>query len=113
MRIEFEPAESDFLVGPGLDDVGSGPENQVEVVGHDGVGEDIDSEDRGEDFESPSDPFPSRFVVFPGNGIFSREISSSDASLDGMDNADLIGGKLFGSGSSGHGFSSRGGMGTI
>ena len=74
----------------------------MEVVGHDGVGEDIDSEDGGEDFESSSDPFPSGFVVFPGNGVFSSEISPSDTSLDGVDDTDLIGGKLFGPGSSGH-----------
>ena len=89
-------------IGPVGDDIGTSTNDNVHMIGEDGVGQDIDPEDGGESFHAAADPFPAVFEVFAGNGIEPGQVGPSDASLDQMDNADRIGIKLFGTWNTGH-----------
>ena len=59
---ELEPALGDLPVGPRFDDIGSRPQNQMHVIGQDGVRKDINAKDGGEYFESTSNPLATRFI---------------------------------------------------
>ncbi len=72
------------------------------MVAEDGVGEHIDAEDRGERFQSSANPLAAKRVIGAGLLIDPGEEGSSDASLDSVDDADVVGDELFISGGSGH-----------
>jgi hypothetical protein len=65
----------------------------MEVVGKNGVGEDIDPEDGGEFLDPLSDPFFSVGEVFSGDIIEPAEVSASDASLNDVEDRNLQWGK--------------------
>jgi hypothetical protein len=61
----------------------------MDMVGHDGVGEDIDSEDGGEEFQSFSDPIATVFEGFPGDRIIPSQEGPSNTSLDTVSDGDI------------------------
>ena len=88
---KLEPALGDLPVGPRGDDVGAVAEDQVHVVGEDGIGQDVDAEYGCENLEPASYPFASRLEVPAAGGVFSGQIGLPHAALDGVDDTDFPG----------------------
>jgi hypothetical protein len=75
----------------------------MQVIGKDGIFQDIDSIDGGEGFETLPDPFPSMGVVFPGEFIDSGEKGSADTAMGAVDDTDFVVDELLATGRAGHG----------
>jgi hypothetical protein len=90
---DLEPAKGDLSIGPGFHDIGSIAQDDMEVVGKNGVGEDIDPEDGGEFLDPLSDPFFSVGEVFSGDLVEPAEVCASDASLNDVEDRNLQWGK--------------------
>jgi hypothetical protein len=74
----------------------------MQVVGKNGVFEDVDSEDRSEGFEALPDPLSSVGVVFAGQLIDTGEPSSANTTMMAMDKADFVRDELLTAGRAGH-----------
>ena len=78
------------MIGPGLCDVRPSPDDNMQVIAHNGIAEDFDGENPGEEFEAFSGPFFSMGVIFSCATILSAEMSSSDASIDSVKHLNFI-----------------------
>ncbi len=74
----------------------------MQMVGKNGVFENVDSEDRSEGFEALPDPLFSVGVVFTGKLIDTGEPSSADTTMVAMDKADFVRDELLTAGRAGH-----------
>ena len=87
---EREPAASDFVVGPGLGDIGACAQDEVVVVIEDGVVEDVDGEDGGEELETVLEPGFTVGEVATGGRVEAAEEGAADAAAEAMVDADGI-----------------------
>jgi hypothetical protein len=62
----------------------------MQVIAHNGIAEDFDGENPGEEFKAFSGPFFSMGVIFSCATILSAEMSSSDASIDSVKHLNFI-----------------------
>ncbi len=85
-REDAQPPQSDLLIGPEGDHIGTVAENHVNVVGHHREGGDLHAEEPGEVFQAVANPGPAMVV-----GV----------ARDRIDAADLFGVDLFGPGRAG------------
>jgi hypothetical protein len=60
---QAQPTPGDLFVGPLGHDIGTGAQDDMHVIREDGIGQDIDPEDRGQAFQSSPDPFAAAFVI--------------------------------------------------
>jgi len=76
---ERNPAGGDFSIGPGGGDIGAEAENVVEMGIHDGIGDDIDGEDGGEEAQPVENPDFTVREVAAGYGVEAAEKGAADA----------------------------------
>ena len=100
----FQPSDSNLLVGPLGDDIGSVAEDQMKVVAHHGAGQHIDPEDGSEGFHASANPLTSERKSRP-ESYRRRRGKPSDAALDRVNNIDFVGDELIGPSRSTHGTS--------
>jgi hypothetical protein len=79
-----------LAIGPCFHYIGTISENDVEVIGHNGVGEYIDPEYGGEFLDSLPNPFFSVGKIFPGYLVGSTEVSPTDTSLDNVEDRNFL-----------------------
>ena len=79
-REDGEPATGDVVVGEFEAVLGGVVDGDVVVVGHDGVGLDVDGEDAGEEEEALLDPGAAVGEVEAGEGVGAAEHGAADAS---------------------------------
>ena len=75
-----------------MDQIRPGSHDNMQVITHDPVPEDVHSEDRSELFESSSNPEFSVGVVSTGLRIIPAQKGSSDAAVDEVKDLHFIGG---------------------
>jgi hypothetical protein len=88
---DTQPATGNLLVTPRLDPFRQGAHDYMQVVGHDGVGMDLDREDLGELAEPLTDPLPSMLEIFPGVAVIPAEEGAPYATGDTVENPALMG----------------------
>jgi hypothetical protein len=91
----LQPAQCHLAIGPGFHHIGPIPEYDMQVVGHDGVGEHIDAEDGGEFLDPLSNPFLSIGKIFSSDFIDPAEVSAPHAPLHHVQNRNFVGRKDF------------------
>jgi hypothetical protein len=89
-RIEQSPAQRDFLIAPGLCEVGAYPQDDVEVVAHHGIAADVDTEDSRELLEPQANPLLTVIVILSGKRIVAAEERPAYASNDAVIKADAV-----------------------
>lgn len=87
---EGEPTAGDIGIGPGIGDIGACTEDGVVMVFEDGVVEDIDSEDGGEEAQSIFDPGFTVGEIAAGKRIEAAEESAADTAGEAVIDADGI-----------------------
>ena len=68
-REQTQPSPSHLLIAPGLDQVRSASQDQMQVIAEHRVGQAIDGKDRSEELQPLSDPCSAMFVANAGVGI--------------------------------------------
>jgi hypothetical protein len=94
-REYLQPTQCHLAIGPRFDHIGPIPENDMEVVGHDGVGEHIDAEDGGEFLDPLSNPFLSVGKILAGDLIEPAQLGPPHAPLHHEQDGYFVGGKDF------------------
>ncbi len=90
-RVKLQPTQGNLFIRPGGHDIGPRSQDHVKVIGEDGVGQAIDTEDRGHLFEPRTDPLSAVEVVLAGHVIDAGQEGSAYASLNAVDDADFVG----------------------
>jgi hypothetical protein len=106
-RENAQPPACDLFIGPLGHDIGAGAEDDVHMVGEDGIGQDIDPEDRGEALESCPDPFAAGLVILSRYGVETCQEGTADTALDAVHDTDFVGIEQFGPQGSRHSDSPR------
>ena len=75
----------------------------MEVIGKDGILEDVDTEDRGEGLQALANPFSSVGVVFLGKLIEASQKGATDTAMVAMNKADFVADELLTAERAGHG----------
>jgi hypothetical protein len=88
-RENLKPTQSDLLIRPSLGDVGSIAQNNVQVIGEDGVRQNIDGEDGGKFFDSLSNPLFAVGVIFSREIVDAAQECPANASLTDVQNRNL------------------------
>jgi hypothetical protein len=107
-RENAQPPACDLFIGPLGHDIGAGAEDDVHMVGEDGIGQYIDPEDRGQAFQSNPDPLTAGFVILSRDRIQACQKGTADTALDAVDDTDFVGIEQFGPQGSRHSESPRG-----
>ena len=84
------PAQRNFVIRPGFDDIRSRAGNDVEVITHDRKPKDFDSEDPGENFQSNSNPLLAMREVFARPPISSAQVSTANAPIDQVKRLNVV-----------------------
>jgi len=92
---EPPPAPCDFGVIPSGNDVGAGPQDQMEVIGKDTEPEQVDAELGGQPAEVAFDPEFAVIVIFAGDRVVADQEAASDDTVHDMQDRDFVVGENF------------------
>jgi hypothetical protein len=88
---DAQPSPSHFVVGPLGNDIGAIAQDDVQVIGENGIGEDIDPKNRSQSFQTGPDPLSAGGVISTCERIIPSQKSTANTALDAVDNADFVG----------------------
>jgi hypothetical protein len=93
---QAKPSLGDLLIGPSGDYIRTRAQDDVHVIGEDGIGQHIDPKDGGKAFQPFTDPLPTELVVSPRDWVLASQKGTSDTALDAVDDPYFIGIKQLG-----------------
>jgi hypothetical protein len=93
---QAQPPLGDFMIGPSRDHIRASAQDDVHVIGQDGIGQHIEPKNRGEALQSLPDPFSAEVVIFACESIFAGQKSTPHTALDAVDDADFVRFEQFG-----------------
>ncbi len=87
---DHQPPPGDLGIVPGGHHIGTGAEDEVEMVGEDAETEQIDAEGRGKPLEAVFQPLFAMIVIGTGDGILSHQEAPPHTALDDVDDGDFV-----------------------
>jgi hypothetical protein len=90
-RKDTQPSSGNFVVGPLRNHIRAIAQNDMQVIGENRIGEDVDPEDGGKAFHTGPNPFSARRVISTCERIISSEKGTTNTTLNAVNDADFVG----------------------